>query len=263
MASLRIHRGDDTPPAAPQPQPDGEYYGRTPAGLQRVTGINTAAKHVYSVITRLMAQYHEPTHCTNNMATIAFESGLTIRYTRRLIRDLETAGYVERERLRERKQSPMGIRPLIRLKMARNLDASNRLNRAGRPAQESRETGSIEPGDRLRRAAPLKREGDKEIIQIAGTSHGGKKAPATAPPEPPEPPPTPEEIATAEALKARVADLARRLAPPDARGARKRPGVIGQDPPEASQSAINGSQNDTAEPPQPSSQEHEVEHKFR
>lgn len=59
MTSLRIHHGADAP-TPPASDPEGEYYGPTPAGLQRDATVSRGAVALYGVITRIMVQDREP-----------------------------------------------------------------------------------------------------------------------------------------------------------------------------------------------------------
>jgi hypothetical protein len=263
MSILRIH-GADAAHVTPADDQAEEFFGRTPRSLQRRTDISPAAKHVYSVITRLMAEDREPTYCFHPMHVIAFEAGLKTRYTREMIAELESAGYVERERVRTRGRSPQGIRPLARLKSPRN-DPSNRhhsadCNRhhsAEHSAPEHREPGTIAPSARHHSAAPLKREGEKEeILRVRTTTAAtgsGSPPPASAPEADPEnPPPTAEEFA---AFRASLGLTPERVALATARttsrseGARKRPRDFRQVTPEALSSSANPGSPEPTTPP--------------
>ena len=117
MNQLRIRHADTAQSVGVEGE---DFFGRTPATVQRLPGLTLGAKAIYGVITRLMSEKRQPTILEATMKEIARESGgITERHARQLVAELESHGLVVRERILTKPGAPQGIRPLVNLRRGR------------------------------------------------------------------------------------------------------------------------------------------------
>ncbi len=267
MRHLRIRAED------PRAQP-AQFFGRVPASVLEDDELSPTATVVYAAITLLMIQDRNSTHCLASMREIGHQAGrITERHARKMVAQLEARGHVERERVRTRKGSPQGIRPLAELRRkAQPLHASNRsdstdCNRSdstGNPVHSDREPGPLRPGTRSIQTAPLKRGGEKDLDSI----RFAPPTPAAGLNSPPpsaslDPANTPEEIAGLQELASMPGPIGR-MAQAKLRdlGARSSPGEVLADQPGATSegNSIPSERDSTESTPQPSRPELDREH---